>query len=93
MKSKNYDRQVSLICSTCGGNQFEYDDEVEEEIREYRCISCDRSFTKDELFKENGEIFDEQISEIGEEVLKDAAKELDKAFKKAFKGNKNIKFK
>jgi DNA-directed RNA polymerase subunit RPC12/RpoP len=93
MKSKNYDRQISLICSTCGESQFESDDEISEEIREYKCVSCNRIFTKDELFKENGEVIDEHLNEIGEEVLKDTAKELNKAFKKAFKGSKNIRFK
>jgi len=89
MKSKNYDRQLSLTCTTCGESQFEYDDKISEEIRGYRCVCCDRVFTKDELVKENGEILEEHLNEIGEEVLKDAVKEL----KKAFKGSKYIKFK
>lgn len=93
MKSEDYDRHVSFICSSCGGTQFKYDDEVEEEIREYQCISCDQIFTSQELLKENGEIIDEEVSEMGEEILKDAEKELKKAFKKGSKGNKNIKFK
>ena len=89
MKFKNYDRQVSLICPTCGNTQFEFDDEIEEEIRKYKCIACDSVFTKNEIIKENGEIIDEQISEIGEDVKKD----LEKALKEAFKNNKNINFK
>lgn len=64
MKSKNYDRQVILICSTCGETQFEFDDKVDKEIRKYKCISCDRTFTRDELLKKNGEIIDEQVSKI-----------------------------
>jgi hypothetical protein len=92
MKSKNYDRQFSLICSTCGGTHFEYDDGKEEEIREYKCISCNRVFMKDELIKENNEFIEEQTKEIGEEFLKDTKKEIENMFRKAFRGNKNIKF-
>lgn len=93
MKSKSYDRQISLICITCGESQFEYDNEIPDEVREYKCFSCERIYTKDELFKENGEIIYEQLNEIGEELLNNTANKLDNVFKKSFNRNKNFKFK
>ena len=93
MKSEKYNRQISLMCSTCGGTQFEHDDALEEEMREYRCASCDRIFSHDELLNENQASFEANFQEMGDEILKDAQKELDKSFKKAFRGNKFIKFK
>jgi len=47
---------------------------------------------KDELIKENNEFIEEQTKEIGEEFLKDTKKEIENMFRKAFRGNKNIKF-
>ncbi len=85
MKSKNYNREISLLCPTCGESQFEYDDEVEIENMEFKCLSCNQVFSKDDLIKENGELIEEHFSEMSEEILEDAAKELRKAFKRGFK--------
>jgi hypothetical protein len=85
MNPKNYDGKVSLMCPTCGESIFKYDNEVEVEIMGFECISCEQVFSRDELMDENREIFERVFSEIGKEMLEDAAKELRKAFNKGFK--------
>jgi len=85
MKSKNYDRKVSLMCPTCGESIFKYDNEVEIENMKFKCISCEMVFSRDELMDENREVFESAFSEMGKEILEDAAKELKKAFKNGFK--------
>ncbi len=92
-KSDNYDRNVSLHCPTCGSTQFEYDETLDDDHAEVRCISCDREMTKDELIHENSENINEHVFEIGKQAVDDVAKEMRKSLKKAFNGNKNIKFK
>ena len=93
MDPDKYSRQAGLVCPTCGGNQFETKDNVEETMAIIKCISCDREFTKDDLIRENGENINEHISEIGRQATKDAAEELKKSLKEAFRGNKNITIK
>lgn len=93
MSPDKYNRQVTLVCPTCGGNQFETIDDVEKSTAIVKCISCNREFTKDELIRENRENIDENISEIKKQAVEDARKELKEAFKRAFKGNKNITIK
>jgi predicted nucleic acid-binding Zn-ribbon protein len=85
MKSKNCNREIYLLCPTCGESQFEYDDEVKIENMEFKCLSCNQLFSKGDLIKENGELTEEHFSEMGEEILEDAAKKLRKAFKKGLK--------
>jgi len=93
MNSDKYDRNVSLQCPTCGATQVEYDEAVESDHAKVRCVSCDREMTKEELIHENSENLDEHLREIGEQALDDVANEMKKSLKKAFSGNKNIKFK
>jgi hypothetical protein len=91
MKSENYERNIDLVCPTCGGTQFETDDDIEAEYTIFRCVSCDRKMTKDEIIQENLENVNEHISEIGKEDLNDAAKEFRNNLKRALRGNKNIR--
>jgi uncharacterized Zn finger protein (UPF0148 family) len=93
MKSEKYNRSVSLHCPTCGGGMFEYDQGVDETIELVKCASCGRETTKDELIRENSENISEHAKEIGNEFVKDAADELRKSLKKAFRGSKYIKIK
>lgn len=93
MKSGKYDRNVTLCCPTCGGTQFEYDNGIDDAHANVRCISCNREMTKEELIHENSENIEEHVSEIGKEARDDLVKEMRKNLKKAFKGNKYIKFK
>lgn len=93
MKPENYNRNITLLCPTCGCSDFSYQEGSDESIQVMTCASCDREFNKDELIQENRENIDEHLSEIKEEVLKDVADELRKSLKKAFSGSKNIRFK
>jgi transcriptional regulator NrdR family protein len=94
MDPNKYSRNIELICPTCGGTQYEYDDtNVDDENAVVRCTSCNRQMTKVELIQENAENIDQHSEEIGQEVLHDAAKELTEGLKRAFRGNKNIKIK
>ena len=84
----NYNKSISLICATCGdSSSFEFN----EEKTWVRCTKCNREYNGgyDELVELNQSEINEQINNMKEEVTKD----LNKMFKDAFKGNKNIKFK
>lgn len=93
MDPEKYNRSVSLLCPTCGCTQFSYDEGVDEAIQVMTCASCEREFNRDELIRENSENIDEHLSEIKKEVTKDLTAELRMSLKKAFSGNKNIRFK
>ena len=93
MNNDKYSRNIELRCPTCGGSQFEYDDDIDADHAIVRCIGCDRTMTKDELIKENAENIDEHAKEIGKEAMDDLAKKMKKDLKKAFKGSKYVKCK
>lgn len=93
MNPDKYNRNISLLCPTCGCNDFSYKEGVDEAIQIMTCAYCEREFNKDELIQENSENIEEHLSEIKNEVTKDFANELRKTLKKSFSGNKNIRFK
>lgn len=93
MKDKNYNRNVSLLCPTCGCSQFLYENGVDETIEISKCASCAREVTKDELIHENSENIDEHVKEIGKSRTDDVAKQLRESLKRAFKSSKNIRIK
>jgi hypothetical protein len=78
MDAQKYNREITLLCPTCGGTQFEFDDADDSEI--VKCVSCEREVTKDELIQENQENISENIVEVGREITSDLQKELAKAF-------------
>lgn len=92
MDAEKYDRFVSLLCPTCGNSQLETQDDDEENAI-IRCPSCNRTMSKEELLRENGENIDANLEEMKEEVMKDLDKELGDMLKNAFKGSKHIKVK
>lgn len=91
MNPDNYQRNVRLLCPTCGCSDYEYEQGVDETIEVMKCASCGREITKDELIKENSENINEHMSEIKEQITKDIAKEFKDTLKKAFRGSKNIR--
>lgn len=91
MKLNNLDRQVSLLCPTCGGKDFLSDNDDENGF--VTCSQCERQLTRAELNAENSELIEENLNEIAIEAKKQIEAEMKKMFKNAFKGNKNIKFK
>jgi hypothetical protein len=78
MKS-NYDRSVSLICSVCGENQFEYDETLDD--APVTCVKCEKVFSRDELIADNDEAIQSELDAVKKEVLADMTKDLKKAFK------------
>lgn len=92
MDADKYNRSVSLLCPTCGGDQFEFEGS-DETVQAAKCASCGREFTKDELIEENSENISVNVEEMGKEITKYFAKEMRATLKKAFRGSKTIKFK
>lgn len=93
MKNKNYDRSIALLCPTCGGTEFEYEQGADETIVLVKCASCGRQLTRDELIFENSENIQEHVSEIASQITDEFAKDLKASMKRAFRGNKNIRIK
>ncbi len=92
MDAQKYGRSVTLLCPTCGGDQFEFEGS-DETVESARCASCGREFSKDELMGENSENINEHVKEIGREIARDFAKEMRDTLKKTFRGSRHIKFK
>lgn len=93
MNPEKYNRNINMLCPTCGSSDFLYEQGSDQTIELMTCALCGREFTKDELMQENSENINEHLSEIKAEVSKDLVKELQDSFKKSFRGNKNIRFK
>jgi predicted nucleic acid-binding Zn-ribbon protein len=85
MDKSKYDRNVTLVCPTCGGTQFEYEDDTDGDEAIVRCIGCDRELTTAELIDQNAENLEENAKEIADEVVKDYQRELDRMLKRAFR--------
>lgn len=85
---KDLSRNVSLLCSICGNNQFETLDKEYEDLTEapdstrFKCSDCGRVFTKFELIDENEEIINANIQDIKNEAVAEVEKELKKTLKK-----------
>mgnify|MGYP001198648774 FL=1 len=85
---KDLSRNISLLCPTCGNDQFsaidvETDDlsDAPDETR-VKCSDCGMILTKAELIEENQERINANIDDIKNEAVKEIEKELKKAFKK-----------
>jgi hypothetical protein len=89
MAGSDFNRSVSMQCSTCGGTQFEY----EAEAGPFRCVGCDRSFSREEVLRENGLPIDNEVGEMASDAAKYARDELRKSMRKAVSGSKHFKLK
>lgn len=87
----HYNINVSLLCITCGGGQFDYN----EDKTYVKCQTCNREYLKgyDELVELNEQQINEATEELGNEIAKDAMNDITKSFKKAFKNSKIFKIK
>ena len=83
---RDHSRSVTMHCPTCGGTQLEYDNEIESGPVE--CKGCCRVFTREELIRENGEHIEANLAEVKREIVSDLRDEL----RKAFRGNKNFRW-
>ena len=89
---KSYDRSIQLRCVVCGSaDDFEYN----EDKTYIKCKKCNREYLGgyDELVEQNQAHIQEELDDMKAEVEQDAAKYLRDSLKKAFKGNKFVKFK
>ena len=80
--------EIRLRCATCGcDDQFEFNDD-----QSYiKCTFCNREYFGG--IEELKELNEDVIEEVKEEIEQDAKSYLEAELKKAFKGNKYIKFK
>ena len=85
MSDDKYSRRVSMQCSTCGSSAFEYEDES----GPYRCKACDRSYSREELLRENGGRIESELDDVKSEIVRD----LRETLRKTFSSSKHIKFK
>lgn len=87
----SYDKKIELRCITCGDTNFEFN----EDKTWVKCNRCEREYLGgyDELVELNQENIDTDLKDTQKEIKKDLGKDIQDMFKKAFKGNKNIKFK
>ncbi|MBR3136293.1 MAG: hypothetical protein IKF10_04685 [Lachnospiraceae bacterium] len=85
---KDFSREVTLICPTCGNDQFEALDPNIQDLREapdetqLRCPDCGLTITKGDLIQENSEKIEIAADEMAQDVAKEFEKELAKALKK-----------
>ncbi|MGY6297974.1 ECs_2282 family putative zinc-binding protein [Vibrio parahaemolyticus] len=89
MKLNNLDRQISMLCPTCGCKDFTFDEHDENGL--VICAQCERQLARADLVAENSELIAENQNEIAKEAQKQIEAEMKKMLKNAFKGNKNIK--
>ena len=75
---KDYNQSVSMICPTCGGADFSF----EQENSPVRCIGCNRVFTRDELMRENGFQIDAAVDDMKKEIIADVTQDWHKMLKK-----------
>ena len=88
-----YSKQITMSCPKCASTKFKFDPDVDESIRVYKCITCEREFTKDEIIQENAETINKNLSDLKKDVVKDVSKEIKKTLKDAFRDSKDIKIK
>lgn len=88
---KNYNFTIQLRCPVCGSTDIEITDDKSLG----KCNKCNKVFhgDLDELKELNQAQIQDEIDAKKEEIQKDFEKEVHDMFKKAFKGNKYIKFK
>ena len=87
-----YDRQVELLCPTCGAKEFEdQEGPAGGDDAEIVCVACERRLSRGELKELNGELIELAVDEMAKEVLDDAAKELRETLKRATRGSRNIR--
>lgn len=81
MASK-YDREIQMMCPTCGGTDFE----VSEESDIVKCVECGLEISRDDLLEKN----QENIELHKEEIINEAKKDIEKMLKDRFKGIKGV---
>lgn len=75
---RDYSQSVSMICPTCGGTDFSF----EQDESSVRCAGCDRVSTRDELVCENGVQIESVVDGMKKEIIADFTRDFRKMFKK-----------
>jgi hypothetical protein len=73
----DYSQSVSMQCSTCGGNDFDFEDDC----GPIRCVGCDRVFAREELIRENGARIETEVEEVFGQITADLTEDFSKIFK------------
>ncbi len=91
MSMENKQITVPLNCATCGGADFEFN----EDKSYVKCRTCNREYLGgyDELVEFNQEQISSAVEDMKKEFGKEIKAALEKSLKNAFKGNKFIKIK
>jgi len=76
MKADKYNRNVTLLCPTCGEKDFS---NVEDLV--VKCTSCGLRLSKEDLIQQNDENIQENIEGVKQEIVNDITKKLTDAFK------------
>ena len=89
MRGGKFSSALPMQCATCGGTAFGY----EAETGPVKCMGCDRTFEKEELMRENGEVIDSGVAELAPDLVKYARDELRKSLRKTVSDSKRFKLK
>lgn len=81
----DYDKRVELICPICGSKTFKYNNE--DDMSDVTCISCNKIFSRDELFESNQENLNINLDELKQELLHDTSNDIKKMLKNTFGKN------
>ncbi|WP_054546850.1 ECs_2282 family putative zinc-binding protein [Vibrio splendidus] len=79
MKLNNLDRQISMLCPTCGYKDFSFDEHDENGL--ITCTQCERQMTRVDLVAENSELIAENQNEIAKEAQNQIEAEIKKCLK------------
>ena len=74
----DYNRSVSLVCPTCGNEEFEHD----EVSPICECSDCGLQISHDDLKEANSDRIEAAVEEMKADVMDDVQKRLKKAFSK-----------
>ena len=79
---QNYNKQIKLLCSTCGSGDFFY---INEETGVITCKKCNRIYYGgyDEIVELNQQCISSNVENMRQEVQQDLIKDLNSMFKKA----------
>ena len=88
--AEKYGRKITLVCPTCGGSDFLIPDTSEEPVS---CVQCGRTIMRDDLVRENSENVQAHLEDVQTEIVRDIRKEFRDSLRRAFQGNKYIRFK
>lgn len=93
MNLSRHNRTLQALCPTCAGTSFADAEPNGGDTRVLKCENCGLELTEQALWEANAENVDVNLSEMKNAILQDVQKELHQTLKKAFVGNKNIRFK